>query len=152
MKLTKETARDLDLLIQELVADNSKIASVEDMKEVLFPEKPEGYLVSMFDHLNEHRPRLLFPITNPTPDTFWANDYLPAFYFDGGFPAIFEDQEKERLEAEEKKKLELEKLKFDVKNTKRIYKTYWWTFSFALVGFIYVLIRLITWFLSGSDS
>tara|TARA_R110002020_G_scaffold27089_3_gene87249 strand:+ start:130 stop:246 length:117 start_codon:yes stop_codon:yes gene_type:complete len=36
MKLTKETAGDLDLVIKELIATNSRIASVEDMKAVLF--------------------------------------------------------------------------------------------------------------------
>lgn len=147
MKLTKEVAEDLDLLIKDLVSANPKIGSVEDMKVHLFPDKPEAYLTSMFHHLNDYRPRLLFPKTDPNPDMFWANDYLPAFYYEGAFTAIFESQEKERLETEEKKKLELEKLKFDVKNTKRIYKTYWWTFVFALIGFVYVLIRLVTWLL-----
>lgn len=147
MKLTKETAGDLDLVIKELIATNSRIASVEDMKAVLFPDKPEGYLISIFHHLNEHRPRLLVSEPDPSPELFWANDYTPAFYYDGGFMAIFVEQEKERLEVEEKKKMELEKLRFDVKNTKRIYKTYWWTFGFALIGFVYVLIRLVTWFL-----
>ncbi|RAI86755.1 hypothetical protein [Algoriphagus yeomjeoni] len=147
MKLTKETASDLDLLIKELVADNSKVASIEDMKSVLFPDKPEAYLMALFHHLKSHSPSLFFPEPEPSPELFLASDYLPAFYYEGSFTAIFESQEKERLETEEKKKLELEKLKFDVKNTKRIYKTYWWTFVFALISFVYVLIRLGTWLL-----
>ncbi|WP_339869751.1 hypothetical protein [uncultured Algoriphagus sp.] len=150
MKLTKETAEDLDLLIMDLVSDKPKVASVQDMKATLFPDKPEAYLIAMFHHLNDHRPKLLFPKTNPNPEMFWANEYLPAFYFEGGFTAIFKEQEKAKQETEEKKRLELEKLKFDVKNSKRIYKTYWWTFFFALVGFVYVVIRLITWFFGSS--
>ncbi|MBN7818058.1 hypothetical protein [Algoriphagus pacificus] len=74
---------------------------------------------------------------------------MPAFYFKGGFNSVFEEQEKERQEAAEKKRLELEKLKFDVKNTKRIYKTYWWAIGFALVGFVYLVIRLGTWLLEA---
>lgn len=31
MKLTKESAADLDQLVKELVANNSRVASVEDM-------------------------------------------------------------------------------------------------------------------------
>lgn len=150
MKLTKETAKDLDLLIKDLVSANPKVASVTDMQIHLFSDKPEAYLIAMFHHLNDYKPRLLLPKTNPDPNGFWANDYLPAFYYQGGFTTIFEEEEKEKLEEEERKKLELEKLKYDVKNTKRIYNTYWWTFFFALVGFVYVVIRLITWFFGGS--
>ncbi|MBN7818048.1 hypothetical protein [Algoriphagus pacificus] len=60
MKLTKEKVGDRDLLIKELIANNSKIASVDDMKKVLFPNEPEPYLISMFHHLNGHRPNLLY--------------------------------------------------------------------------------------------
>ncbi|MBN7818049.1 hypothetical protein [Algoriphagus pacificus] len=69
---------------------------------------------------------------------------MPAFYFKGGFNSVFEEQEKERQEVAEKKRLELEKLKFDVKNTKRIYYTYWWKLGFTLIGFVYVVIHLVT--------
>ena len=43
----------------------------------------------------------------------------------------------------ERQTLSDEKLKYDVANAKRINKTYWWTFFFAVVSFIYVLIQLI---------
>ncbi|SFB06645.1 hypothetical protein [Algoriphagus aquimarinus] len=150
MKLNKEVAEDLDLVIKDLLSNKSKVASVEDMKNHLFPDKPDAYLTSLFHHLNDHRPRLLFPEKNPTPDMFWKNDYLPAFYFQGGFTEVFKDQEKEKMILEEKRKLELEKLKYDVNNSKRIYKTYWWTFGFALTGFIYVIVRLGIWFFESN--
>ncbi|RAI94169.1 hypothetical protein [Algoriphagus yeomjeoni] len=148
MKLNNDVVTDLDLLVKELVSNNSDVGSVEDMKAVLFPDKPDAYLIAMFHHLNDHRPRLLFPKPDPTPEVFWASDYLPAFYFEGGFTAIFENQEKERLEIKEKKSLELEKLTYDVRNSRRIYRTYWWTFFFALVSFVYVVIRLLAWLLN----
>lgn len=111
-------------MVKELIANNSRIASLDDIKKVLFPDKPEGYLISIFNHLNGHLPRLLVSEPDPSPELFMANDYMTAYYYNGDFTASFEEKEKERDEKEEKKRLELEKLKFDVKNTKRIYNTY----------------------------
>lgn len=50
----------------------------------------------------------------------------------------------EIIEADEKEKKELEreKLKYDVKNARRIFKTYWWTFAIAIGGFIIAVIAL----------
>lgn len=42
-----------------------------------------------------------------------------------------------------KEQLELEKLKYDIKNAKRIYKTYWWTFIFAIIALIISLYNLL---------
>ncbi|HYJ64519.1 MAG TPA: hypothetical protein VEV62_12300 [Parafilimonas sp.] len=43
----------------------------------------------------------------------------------------------------EKERLGFEKLKIDTKNAKRIFKTYWWTFGFAVAGFLISLVLLI---------
>jgi hypothetical protein len=48
-----------------------------------------------------------------------------------------EDADKERQHLTD------EKLKYDVRNSKRIFKTYWCTFTFALISFIYVLIQIV---------
>jgi hypothetical protein len=40
----------------------------------------------------------------------------------------------------ERQKLSDEKLKYDVKNAKRIFKTYWWTFWLAIIGFVISLV------------
>ena len=50
-------------------------------------------------------------------------------------------QQTER-EAEEKE-LQFQKLKYDVKNAKRIFKTYWVTFGIAVAGLLISLVLLI---------
>ena len=50
---------------------------------------------------------------------------------------------KMKLREEEEKNLQFAKLKLDVSNAERVYKTYWLTFTFALVGFIISLVLLI---------
>lgn len=61
-----------------------------------------------------------------------------------GSYSLFEEsiREKERIE-EELLKLNLEKLKFDVKNARRIFNTYWWTFGFSIVAFVVSIILLL---------
>ncbi len=50
-------------------------------------------------------------------------------------------------QEQEKKYLEFEKLKYDVKNSKRIFETYWWTFRLAVAGFLLALGKIIFDFL-----
>jgi hypothetical protein len=40
------------------------------------------------------------------------------------------------LKKSKKESLEIKKLEFDVKNSERIYKTYWWTFGIAVGAFL----------------
>lgn len=50
--------------------------------------------------------------------------------------------EKELIENE-RQKLSDEKLKYDVKNAKRIFKTYWWTFSISILAFLLAVGKII---------
>lgn len=43
----------------------------------------------------------------------------------------------------ERQRLNDEKLRYDVKNAKRIFKTYWWTFTISIVGFLLALGKII---------
>ncbi len=43
----------------------------------------------------------------------------------------------------ERQELTDEKLRLDVRNSRRIYKTYWVTFTFALISFVYIVIQII---------
>jgi hypothetical protein len=52
---------------------------------------------------------------------------------------IKKDQEKKKTYDE----LSLEKLSIDLKNAKRVYQTYWWTFGIAVAGFIISIVLLI---------
>lgn len=43
----------------------------------------------------------------------------------------------------ERQELNDEKLHLDIKNSKRVYGTYWYTFTFALISFIYIVIQIV---------
>ncbi len=60
---------------------------------------------------------------------------------DAGGHFVYLKQLKNKENADrERQRLNDEKLKYDVKNAKRIFKTYWWTFTFAVVGLIISLV------------
>lgn len=61
----------------------------------------------------------------------------------GGHFAYLEKLAVEKKENQERQKLNDEKLNYDVKNAKRIFKTYWWTFWISIAGFILALGKII---------
>ena len=61
----------------------------------------------------------------------------------GGHFAYLKQLSEKAAAESERLKLNDEKLRLDLKNSKRIFKSYWWTFAFALVSFIYVLIQIV---------
>ena len=52
----------------------------------------------------------------------------------GGHFAYLKKIEEKAIADTERQKLNDEKLKYDVKNVKRIFKTYWWTFWFSVIA------------------
>ena len=51
--------------------------------------------------------------------------------------------EDEKAKQQEIDHLNLKKLRFDVKNSERIFNTYWWTFGFALAALLISIFLLI---------
>ncbi len=76
------------------------------------------------------------------------------FINNGGYAGLCEQYRIEQLtknsefeEERELAELNKEKIKIDIKNAKRIYKTYWFTFIIALGGFLISMILLILKFI-----
>ncbi len=65
------------------------------------------------------------------------------FELDGSVDLYFKELETGRKKALELQKKNEMKLDYDLKNAKNIYKTYWWTFIFALLGLSISLILLV---------
>lgn len=61
----------------------------------------------------------------------------------GGHFSYLKNIEDKVIAETERQKLNDEKLKYDVKNAKRIFKTYWWTFGIAIAGFAISLVLAI---------
>lgn len=139
-KITKEQANDLDVILKTLISKQSNQAdSVEKINENLLPDKPKEYCSYMFYILADFSPRLLYPENNLSEQYFWVTDYAEIFLYEGGFKAIYEKQKSEA----EKEALLSEKSKYDVKNAKRIFNTYWWTFGMSILGLILALVKII---------
>ena len=75
----------------------------------------------------------------------YINEKTKGFYYElnetgrkakkaGGHFAYQKTIDEKFIADKERQKLNDEKLKYDVKNSKRIFKTYWWTFTFAVIG------------------
>lgn len=141
MEISQKQSRQLDVILNEL-SKNKKSYSVEDINQ-LFPKENIDYCANLFYVLTEHYPELLYPKNDATLDCFWATDYVKAFLSNGGYSDIFD---KETIEYEKNRaieKLNHEKLKYETGNAKRIYKTYWWTFSFALIALLVSLYNFL---------
>lgn len=69
-------------------------------------------------------------------DSFWVdlNELGRQVKSAGGHFAYLKKLSDKATADIERQKLNDEKLRYDVKNAKRIFKTYWWTFWFALIG------------------
>lgn len=139
-KITKEQANDLDVILKTLISKQSNQAdSVEKINENLLPDKSKVYCSYLFYILADFSPRLLYPEDNLSERGFWATDDVAIFLYEGGFKAIYE---KQKAEAE-KEALLSEKSKYDVKNAKRIFNTYWWTFGMSILGIFLSLVKII---------
>lgn len=60
----------------------------------------------------------------------------------GDYNAYLEKKGQESINQKEIEDLTITKLKYDVANSKRIFKTYWFTFGMAVLGFAISLILL----------
>jgi hypothetical protein len=143
MVITQEQAKHLDLILSTLLNKEGTVYDVETINSKLIPDKSYDYCLSLFYILANFPQRLLWPKDNLSEEHFWATDYVKVFLHDGGFTSLYERAEAKQKIESEKERLNLEKLKYDVRNTKRIYKTYWLTFGVSIAGFLLALGKII---------
>jgi hypothetical protein len=141
--ITEKQSRQLDLILKTLIKQENTVFELETIQKEVLPNESIDECRILFHKLNNHYPSLLSPDSGPTENSFWANDYAKAFMSEGGFGAIFDSEIVHRKKAEEIDQLNFEKLRYDVKNAKRIFKTYWWTFFIALLAFLISLYNFI---------
>lgn len=143
MEINEKQSRQLDEILKKLVSNQGHATSVENINNELFPNETFESCLSLFYILKEYYPPLLYPKSEVNDDCFWAREYVTAFLNEGGFSRIYDIKSREIKRKEEKEHLELEKLKYDTKNARRIYRTYWWTFGFALIALLISLYNLL---------
>lgn len=143
MEINEKQSRQLDEILSQLLRNKGHATSVEIINKELFPNETFDSCLTLYYTLKEHYPPLLYPKDEVNDDCFWARDYVKAFLNSGGFSHIYDIGSQEIKRKEERDILELEKLKYDTKNAKRIFKTYWWTFGFALIALLISLYNLL---------
>lgn len=142
MILTKEKAEDLDKILRH-VSETSYVYEYEDIGGVILENSDENY-VSYLYHILKNDPHQLLDIIESTPtDAFSGSENIKHFLHEGGFEKMFEDGAKKLEIQNEVDRLNREKLRFEVKNVKRIYRTYWWTFGLSIAGFILAAGKII---------
>mgnify|MGYP003990548607 FL=1 len=141
--MTKEESRDLDKFLLYSLAREGIILSCDDMYNDPFSHKDIDYCVSLYYKIDQYDSGLFFPISGSSDEEFWASPQARGLLAQGGFTKIFDEKYAEVAQQNEIKELELEKLKYEIKNAKRIFKTYWLTFGIAIAGFLLAIASFI---------
>ncbi len=81
--------------------------------------------------------------TGNSGDWFFLTDLGRKVKKAGGHFEYLKKLEEKTIADTERQNLNDEKLKYDVKNSKRIFKTYWWTFGISILAFLLALGKII---------
>jgi hypothetical protein len=105
----------------------------------------EGYGLTAITHtviLLSDTLKYIEPYNNST-DYYKLTDLGRQVKNAGGHFAYLKRLEEKAIADKERQTLNDEKLRYDVKNAKRIFKTYWWTFCISILGFLLALGKII---------
>lgn len=146
-EITIAEAKDMDFVLNELLklkAAHSNVVEVGYIWRKFLNEKGEYYSTDLIYKILDHEPKVLITDKRSGIKTnVWPTPLLDNFLAKGGFVQVANAQAQLHESKKELEKLTLEKARYDVKNAKRIYRTYWWTFTFSLIALIVSLILLI---------
>jgi hypothetical protein len=122
--------------------------TISNFRDLPISANVEGILESLFNQGYLHRREY-----NNGFNSYYGYSIKPEVVaqidklegIDKANPYSYFQRVKERLENEaaEEKALDLEKKRYEVKNAKRVFKTYWLTFSLAVIGSIVSVVLLI---------
>lgn len=129
-----------DALLAELQRRYPSAVELQQIHKTLFPDAETHAL-----HHNM-RPLLGALYSEELMEYHKQSGYIAATRLGKQVRSYQDHIEKKRIESEAKKssdELNKEKLTYDVKNAKRVYESYWYTFGFALAGFILSLALFI---------
>lgn len=141
--MTEKQSRQLDLILKTLIHSENMVYTIDKIKNDILPDESIDTCRVLFHILDNNYPQLLYPKIERTEDCFWSNDFAKAFITDGGFSKQFDSEFEQIQRSNEYEQLNTEKLKYDIKNAKRIFQTYWWTFILAILAFLISLYNFI---------
>lgn len=143
--ITKEKATHLDLILRYFIEGSTDICSVNTIKKDILPNYPIEYCKSLVVILEYQDPKLIKDIEYIDNDdfVFFVTDYINTFLENGGFTKKYNTEADIQSIAQERNTLELEKLRYDVKNSKFNFKTNPLSFIFLLISGVLIIIQII---------
>lgn len=157
-KLNIQYASDLDIALnkilekalQEVSSGREKnfenvTMDIEYIRYKCFPDKGYSYTRDLCADLCDFKPRITMRVMD-YDDGFRGIapvNYLKDFLMSGGFSKIALKNTEDQNFQKQKELLNMEKLNYDLKNAKRVYKTYKYTFTMAIIGACISIILLI---------
>lgn len=147
IEVTQEEAEDMDNILAMIVKINQshfyKSIQVNYLIKTYLDKTRELYYIDIIYRILDYKPEILFTEEkNGLKTVIFPSSLLDNFLSDGGFSRIAVQQIKDGAHKKELEKLNLEKARLDIRNSKRIYRTYWWTFSFSVISLIVSIILL----------
>lgn len=147
-ELSVEEGKDMDAILSFILSYGHSQASPKAFDADYFyhkvlKEKGEHYTIDIVYKMLAYEPKVL--ITDQKKGhrtTVWISPIANDFLKNGGFTRIGEAYSVKQKNKEQIESLSLEKLRYDVKNTKRIFKTYWWTFGISILALLLSLLNV----------
>ena len=148
MNIKIDEGIDMDSILSllqevEIKHGRSQGADIDYISRKLHKEKGIIYTLDLLRKMLTNDPRVIVSTGTEIQSVFNVTLFGKTFLLEGGFSRIAKEIESAFLFEAEKEKLNFEKLKYDVKNSKRIFNTYWFTFGFALAGLLISIVLLI---------
>lgn len=143
--ITKEEATHLDLILRYFIEKSIDRCNLNTIKKDILPNYPIEYCKSLVDILENQNSKLIKDKEYIDHDDFviFVTDNISSFLEKGGFSNQFNIEVVNQSIAQERNTLELEKLRNEVKTSNFNLKTNPWTFIFAFISFVFIIIQII---------
>jgi hypothetical protein len=143
------------------IDQNIDVLTIVDLSILHFSETKVNHIDSVFEDAgftdevidNKNLERKIYEaiatlenleyIDNINEDKYRLTELGKQVKYAGGHFAYLKKNAEKSIADTERQRLNDEKLKYDVKNAKRIFKTYWWTFGISILGFLLALGKII---------
>jgi hypothetical protein len=141
MLYTKEDAARFDLILALACEEKGGYVGIDQVRSVIEHLSKDEYDV-LIEKLGFANRDLNTPVIRINDIYVMSIGTTSLFLKKGGFLAHLTNAESETERKINRETLELKNLDLNVKNSTRVFKTYWWTFGMAVVALLISLILL----------
>ncbi len=149
LEISVEEGKDMDSILAFIFSyghpgPGPKVFDADYFYHKILKTKGEHYNIDIIYKMLSYEPKVLVTDSKKgTRTSVWVTPIASDFLETGGFTKIGEANFYKQKAEKAKEELSFEKLKYDVKNSRRIFKTYWWTFSISILALILSVINVL---------